>query len=377
MHPSPLAHPPAEPRDPAAAGGPVTADEWRALEGRYSDAVGGDRDVVLLQAEAILGIEAIALAVAAPGRTALNVVTGPYGALFGSWLRRGGAEVVDLIVPFDDAVTVDAVAEAIGAHRPDLLAIVHAEAATGGTNPIAEIAAIARDAGLITVLDSVSAVGAEPVPAAQWGIDFTALGAQKSLGGTPTPSAVAVSDRGWAYVESNPAAPRNSSLSLLDLREGWNRTDRTAVPGLPSWLDARALLRAFDRIEAEGFDALHERHRRAAAASVAGLEALGLEPWQRRAQARAPIVTTVRVPREPDARAALRDGALGGILSPGNGDLRGRLLRINHYGDAAALPPVTDALQRLAAALGVDPADAVEAASQGWTAPQGGTAPQR
>ena len=51
------------------------------------------------------------------------------------------------------------------------------------------------------------------------------------------------------------------------------------------------------------------------------------------------------------AGAALRDGALGGILSPGNGELRGRLLRVNHYGRAADPAAVADALGRLAAAL--------------------------
>ena len=352
--------------------GPVTADEWARLEAAYGRIVADDGDetldIVLVQAEAILALEAIATSIAAPGRTALNVVTGPYGVIFGAWLRRGGANVTDLVTEFDEVITVDAVAEAIDASRPDILAIVHAEAATGGTNPIAQIAEIAAAAGIITVLDSVSAVGAEPVPAGEWGIDFTALGAQKSLGGPPTPSAIAVSDRGWAFIESNPAAPRNSALSLLDLRDGWNRTDRAAVPGLPSWLDTRALLGALEQIDAEGVAALHERHRRAAAASAAGVTELGLELWQRRDEARAPIVTTVLLPVTGPDRDALQDGALGGILSPGNGDLHGQILRINHYGAAASVPAVTDALERLAAALGAEPAAAVAAASAAWAA---------
>jgi len=348
--------------------GPVTATEWSELEAAYGGLVGGSRDVLLVQAEAILAIEAIAASIAAPGTTALNVVTGPYGALFGQWLRRGGAEVVDLKTGFDEVVTVEAVEAAIRARRPDVLAIVHAEAATGGTNPIAEIAAIARAEGILTVLDSVSAVGAEPVPADAWGIDLVALGAQKSLGGPPTPSAVAVSPAAWSRIEANPNAPRSSALSLLDLRDGWTATDRSAVPGLPSWLDARALLEALGEVEAEGLPVRHERHRRAAAASLAGIRSLGLRPWQRTRAALAPIVTTVRLPDDAERRAALRDGALGGILSPGNGVLHGSLLRINHYCAAADLPPVLDAVRRLAQALGVPPGHALEAAAAAWTA---------
>ncbi len=344
---------------------PLIPDEYAVLEAGFARLVGGDRDIVLVQAEAILALEAIALSVAAPGRIALNVITGPYGRLFGQWLRRGGAEVVDLETPFDDVITVDAVAAALAAHHPDILAIVHAEAATGGTNPIAEIAALAREAGVVTVLDSVSAVGAEPVHAAEWGIDFVAIGGQKSLAGPPSPSAVGVSARGWEFVETNPLAPRASSLSLLDWRDGWLRSDRTAIPGLPSWLDSRAFIAAIERIEDEGIDAVHLRHRRAAAASVAGFRALGLSPWQRRTEARAPIVTTVRLPED----VAQGDGAWGGILSPGLAGPRGGFFRVNHYGRAAALDPVIDALARAGAALAVSAGarhDASSAARTAW-----------
>ena len=128
------------------------------------------------------------------------------------------------------------------------------------------------------------------------------------------------------------------------------RPKTAADAGLPSWLDVRAMLAALDRLETEGLPAVHERHRRAAEATLAGIAALGLEPWQADPAARAPIVTTVRIPSGA-AGAALRDGALGGILSPGNGELRGRLLRVNHYGRAADPAAVADALGRLAAAL--------------------------
>jgi len=72
------------------------------------------------------------------------VVTGPYGHTFGGWLRDAGAKVVDLEVPFDRAVTADEVAEALERHPEiDFVSLVHAEAATGNTNPVGEIAAVA------------------------------------------------------------------------------------------------------------------------------------------------------------------------------------------------------------------------------------------
>jgi aspartate aminotransferase-like enzyme len=108
---------------------------------------------------------------------------------------------------------------------------------------------------------------------------------------------------------------------------------------------------------------VNERHRRAAAATIAGAAQLGLSPWQTGEPTTfAPVVTTLRL----STPGALEDGNLGGILSPGNGVLRGRLIRVNHTGRAANLDTVTDALERIAHALGVSADAAVEAASAAY-----------
>ncbi len=207
-------------------------------------------------------------------------------------------------------------------------------------------------------------MGAEPVDTDAWGLDIVAIGPQKGLAGPAGVSAVAISERAWAAIESNPTAPRASSLSLLDWRDGWLRTDRTTVPGMPSWLESRAFAAAARRVLDEGLGAVQERHRRAAAAAVAGTRALGLEPWQADPAGYAPVVTTVRSPR-----ALPTDAVLGGVLSRGNGPLRDHLLRINHTGRAAAPEPVIDAITRLGLLLGRDAstvAAAQDAVGQAW-----------
>lgn len=101
----------------------------------------------------------MAAGIAAPGRTIVNIVTGPYGSLFGKWLERGGATVVEVKVPFDEVVTGNQVASAIKEFSPCALSFVQAEVVTGGSNPAKEIFKIAKEFNLITVTDSVSAVG--------------------------------------------------------------------------------------------------------------------------------------------------------------------------------------------------------------------------
>lgn len=351
---------------------PLTPAELTRLEELGRRVLGTRHEIAVLQAEAILALEAVARSVAGADRRVINVVTGPYGAVFGGWMREMGADVVDVVSDFDSVAATDAVATAIGEHRPEVVALVQAEAATGGTNPTAEILAVAREAGAITVLDAVAAIGAEPVPVDEWGADIVVIGGQKSLAGPAGVSLVAVSERAWQLIESTPSAPRGSSLSLLDVRENWLRTDRTLIPGLPSWLESRALIQALERVLAEGLDAVNLRHRRAAAATLAGAGALGLRPWQRDApRGAAPVVTALRTPDASGPRAVLdgtRVAALGGILSPGNGALRDALIRVNHVGQAASLDAVSDALTRLAGALGVEPGPARDAAAAAWSA---------
>ena len=154
---------------------PVGATEIAAAEDAVARLLGTPDEVLLVQAEAILALEAVARSVGAPGATAINVVTGPYGALFGDWMRASGARVVDVVSAFDDVVTVEQVVAALdAAPEAAVLALVHAEAATGGVNPAARILSEARARGVVTVLDAVASVGAEPVPLA----DVTVIGGQ-------------------------------------------------------------------------------------------------------------------------------------------------------------------------------------------------------
>ena len=341
---------------------PLLPEELVAVEQRMARLLGTRGDVVIFPGEAILGLEATIASIAGAGRTVLNIVTGPYGKRFGAWFRHRGSAVEEVTVADHLVAAADVIAEAIRVHRPQVLAIVQAEAATGGSNPLGDIMAAARAAGIVTLVDAVSAVGAEPVDADGWGADFVAIGPQKGVAGPAGISAVSVSERGWNLIEANPTAPRNSSLSLLDWREGWLRTDRTRIPGVPPWLEARAFIAAADRLQREGLGDAHLRHRKSSAAAVAGVEALGLTPWQSMPEARAPIVTTVRVPEG----TTLRESDLGGIVSAGDGDLRGALIRVNHFGRNASWIAVEQAIGSLASTLGVPPVGAVEVARTHW-----------
>ncbi|MBC7268667.1 MAG: alanine--glyoxylate aminotransferase family protein [Streptomyces sp.] len=356
---------------------PLTAERFASIEDRVARLLGTAQDVVVMQGEALLPLEGAIRATAGPGTTALNVITGPYGQTFGDWLRDCGATVIDLAVPFHTAVTARQIRESFAEHPEiDFVSLVHAEAATGNTNPVAEIGAVVRERGALFYLDAVASVGAEPVLPDAWGVDLCVIGAQKAMGGPAGVSAVSVSERAWARMAANPRAPRRSYLSLLDWRERWIDGGRRALPHAPAQLEMLALEACVARIEAEGPDAVMARHARAAAATRAGALALGggLEPYVHEAAQAAPVATTLRAPSgtvaaELVARALAADPALP--LAAGGGALAKEMIRVNHYGADATPGAVRGCLVALGAALAeeglqVDPGAALRAAGESW-----------
>ncbi|WP_329490061.1 aminotransferase class V-fold PLP-dependent enzyme [Kitasatospora sp. NBC_01246] len=350
---------------------PLSAADFAAIEDKVAALLHTSADVIVTQGEALLPLEAAIRSAARPGSTALNIVTGPYGQTFGNWLRDCGATVVDLAVPFDTAVTAAQVAEALAAHPAiDFVSLVHAEAATGNTNPVAEIAAVVRAHGALLMVDAVASVAAEPLLTDAWGIDLCVIGGQKAMGGPAGVSAVSVSERAWERIAANPAAPRRSYLSLLDWKERWTDAGRTTLPHAPAQLEMLALGACLDRIAAAGLPAVIARHRAAAAAVRAGVRALGtVAPFVPDDAHAAPVATTLRTPAGLSAAGLAADLLrLDPTLpvQPGGGALADSMLRVNHYGPAASLATVRAFLTALATTLGADGgADTVAGADAG------------
>ncbi|HSK32624.1 MAG TPA: aminotransferase class V-fold PLP-dependent enzyme, partial [Propionicimonas sp.] len=145
---------------------PLDPAEVVELEGLVARTLRTHASVVLCQAEAVTLLEAVAGSVAGPGNRVLNVVSGPYGSMSGGWLRRTGANVFDLVVD-QQGLSEGAFREAL--RGMDTVALTQAEAATGANVELAALLAVARESGVLTVVDAVAAIGAEPNAVDDWG----------------------------------------------------------------------------------------------------------------------------------------------------------------------------------------------------------------
>jgi pyridoxamine--pyruvate transaminase len=307
---------------------------------------------VILQSEAILGLEAAAASLIARGDLVLNLASGIYGKGFGYWAARYAKEVVEIEVPYDTAIDPAAV-EAMFEKRPEIavVSVVHHETPTGTLNPVREIGAVARRHGALLIVDAVSSFAGMDIHPEDANADIFVAGPGKCLGGAPGLTLLSVSDRAWAKIEANRHAPFASILSIKDWRHA-HRADR-GFPFTPLMADMNALDAALDRYAAEGPENVWRRHASAAAACRRGAVTMGLDLWPRSEAIASPTVTALKVPDGIDAEAVVAQvqRRYGVMLSAGSGELAKKILRIGHMGPTAHPAHAILALTALGGAL--------------------------
>jgi pyridoxamine---pyruvate transaminase len=334
---------------------PAFIELFRSTERKAGELFLTQNDVLLMQGEAVLGLEAAGRGLVQPGTPALNLVSGVFGKGMGYWLKDFGAELHELEVPYNDSVDPADVERYLDAHPEiEVLTVVHCETPSGTLHDVAAIGPMAHSRGVLTIVDCVSSLGGIEFRTDDWQIDIAVAAAQKCLGGPPGITLMTVSDAAWERIRSNPSAPRASFLSMLDWKEQWIDGDK--FPFTPSVVDMHGIEACVDVVLAEGLDASIARHDLCGRAARAGVRAMGLELWPRSEEVTAACVTAIAVPdglTDIQVRGHCRE-RYGVMISGGQG--AGNLVRIGHMGPTArSLYPVVGllAVGRTFADLGV------------------------
>jgi pyridoxamine--pyruvate transaminase len=294
-------------------------------------------DVVIMQGEAILGLEAAAACLISPGDRVLNLVSGVFGKWYQLFIEKYGGEAVELAVPYNEAIDPEDVRRTLK-QNPGIkfLSVVHSETPSATVNPVQYIGPIAREFGVLTIVDTVSGLGGELLSPEAWGIDLAVAGPQKCLGGSPGLSLISISPEAWRVMEQKQPAPlRGSFMSILDWKETW--LDKRVFPYTPSVSLVYALESVLTQVLEEGLEHFAARHAAVARACRAGVKALGLELWAAREEIAGVAVTGVKIPagiEDKPLRNHMRD-RYGVMISGGYGELAGQLFRLGHMGKAA------------------------------------------
>ena len=319
---------------------PVFLEAFRRTERKVAELYRTKQDVLLMQGEAVLGLEAAARSLVRPGMAVLNLVSGVFGKGMGYWLADFGAELHELEVPYNDVISPADVDSFLEEHpEVELVTVVHSETPSGTLNPVDEIGPIASRHGALVLVDCVSSLGGIPFWPDEWELDVCVAGPQKCLAGPPGMSLMTVSEDAWTAIRANSAAPRASFLSMLDWKDQW--IDGEKFPFTPSVVDLYGVEAACDVILEEGLEASFARHEAAAAACRAGARAMGIDLWPASEEVSAACATALAVPdglTDMQVRDHCRS-RYGVMISGGQG--AGNLVRIGHMGPTArSLYPV-------------------------------------
>ena len=293
-----------------------------------------------MQGEAILGLEAAAAGLLSPGDKVLNLVSGVFGKWFEDFIHKYGGETIELAVPYNDAIDPEDVRQALHANPGvKFLSVVHSETPSGTHNPVQEIGAVAHEFGVLTMVDTVSGLGAELLSPEEWGMDIAIAGPQKCLGGTPGLSLMSISPAAWEALEARKPEPlRASFLSILDWKSAWLEGKR--FPYTPSVSEMYSLESVLDQTLAVGMERFVDRQQTIARACREGVKALGLELWPAREEIAAACVTAVRVPEgidDAELRGTMRH-RYGVMISPGYGELLRPALPARAHGTGPGAP---------------------------------------
>ena len=160
-----------------------------------------EQPALILHAEPAVGLEAAAASLISRDDVVLNLVSGVYGKGFGYWSARTNKELVEVEVPYDEAIHPAQVADALR-QRPDvtIVALVHHDTPSGTLNPVRQIGEVVRRHGALFLVDAVSSFAGMEVHPEDCCADLFITGPGKCLGGPPALTIAAVSARAWAHM---------------------------------------------------------------------------------------------------------------------------------------------------------------------------------
>ena len=159
---------------------------------------GTDHDVIILGGEGILGLEASCASLIEKGDKVLCLDNGIFGHGFGEFAEMYGADVTYYTVDDRESIDPKALSDFLKiSHDFKLATLVHCETPSGITNAVDALCPLLKEYGILTVVDSVSALAGEIVNASEWQMDVVIGGSQKCLSAPPGLTPMSISNDAW------------------------------------------------------------------------------------------------------------------------------------------------------------------------------------
>ncbi|HEX7682359.1 MAG TPA: alanine--glyoxylate aminotransferase family protein [Trinickia sp.] len=209
-----------------------------------------------------------------PGTRVLSIKNGFFSARMAEMAKRCGAQVATLDVADGAVASLSEVADALSRERPQIVTIVQGETSnTVWNHQLKEIAALAKAAGALVVVDAVCTLSTMPLEMDAWGIDAVITGGQKGLSSIPGVSLIAFSDAAWQRLKTREHENAHWCLDASLAENFWHNAGYHYTAPVSGVL---ALHEALRLVCAETLEKRFARHLKCSLALQAGVSAMGL-----------------------------------------------------------------------------------------------------
>ncbi len=310
--------------------------EFRAMFLRVRDGlrefIGTKEDVVVLAASGTGAMEAAVANLVNPGDAVAVISAGKFGERWVEICRAFGCQLRVISADYGQTPTRG---ELVAALTPELRAVFMqaTESSTGVRHDVGAVAQMLAGRDTLLVVDAITGLGTTALEV-DGNIDVLIGGSQKALMCPPGLAFCSVSERAWARM-----GECKQSRYYFDLR----RERKVQAKGESAFTPAVALVAAMDAAlayvgnmaggdTAQGRAALVDNAERLAEITRAAVMAGGLELFA--PQSPAAAMTAIKAPSGVSATDIVKrvKAEFGGIVSDGQGEMKGTMFRIAHIG---------------------------------------------
>lgn len=316
---------------------------------RFGEIINTKNDCYILSGEGILGLEAACASLTEKGDKVLVIDNGLYGRWFDGFVAMYGGEVTYFSGDYTKEIDVEALSKFLEKNNDFKYAtVVHCDTPTGVLNPVDKICPLLKSYGILTVVDSVSAMVGEEFNVDKWQIDIALGGSQKAFSAEPGLTMVSISEDARKAME-NRETPILGFYCNLNIWKNYYK-DKWFPYTIPT-SDIISLRVAIDNILEEGKEKVIERHRKIAEATRKAVKEYGLDLFLKNGYSN--TVTAVEIPEEIGA-LNLRNHLnkkYNVLMSTSLDRYEDKLLRIGHMGENANIEDITYVLNAIDKAL--------------------------
>jgi aspartate aminotransferase-like enzyme len=301
------------------------------------------------------GMESSVVSLISHGDRTLTLMNGYFGHRMLMLNQVHGAKADSVEYPNGKAADPDELRRKLNKTKYTAVFITHVDTSSSVVNPVPDLVDECAKAGVLSVVDSVCAIGGVPMDFDRLGADIVFTASQKALAAAPGAVLVATSPRAIEHMEKRKAPIESYYMNLLRWKPIMD--DPRMYLATPATQVLLALREALTEVKEEGIENRWARHRK-----LGDIVRGRVEAWGQRFVAeeghRADTVTSFWVDKNNagDIQSTL-EKEHGIVVARGLYDDRDKMLRIGHFGilTPSVLSKALDSVGEVMVELGAAP----------------------